>query len=309
MAHSHPLHWLGRNARFILSLGCLAALFVPQLSALIRPALPALVSMVLGLAMARLDLAQIARDALVPRRLVRSVGLTLLLMPACVILYKTLAIAFGLGPDDQTALVLLAASPPIASAAGLCFLLGFNARLALEATLVATILTPVLGPLIVALALPDLAPVSPLLLGQRLGLMVLGGLALGIGIRQIVGPARVDRNKDAFDGIAALGMVLFVIPLFDGVGPTILAEPMRALWVLALAFVFNVGINLSVTRATRPWLVHEDAGAVGLVWGNRTIAIYLAALPYDPQFSLFVALYQFPMYLTPLLLSRKGQPA
>ena len=38
-----------------------------------------------------------------------------------------------------------------------------------------------------------------------------------------------------------------------------------------------------------------------MFWGNRTVAIYLAALPHDPQFALFVALYQFPMYLTPLL--------
>jgi len=106
--------------------------------------------------------------------------------------------------------------------------------------------------------------------------MIAGGLALGITIRAVIGPKRIDRNKLSFDGIAACGMVLFVIPLFDGVGATVLENPPRALWVLALAFLFNLAIN-------------------------RTIAIYLAALPHDPQFALFVALFQFPMYLTPLI--------
>jgi len=70
--------------------------------------------MVLGLSMARLDLLNIAKDATKP---------------------------------DHASLILLAAAPPIASSAGLCFLLGFNARLALETTLIATILTPIIGPL------------------------------------------------------------------------------------------------------------------------------------------------------------------
>lgn len=288
-----------------MSFGCLLALFLPALSAFIRPALPVLVSMVLGLAMARLDLGEIARSAFRPKQLATSIGLTLLLMPVTVLIYAGLASLIGLNNDDYISLILLAAAPPIASSTGISLLLGYNARLALETTLAATILTPIIGPAVVAIMLPDLAPISSLVLAQRLGLMIAGGLALGLAIRTAVGPQRIDRNKAAFDGVAALGMVLFVIPLFDGVGATVLEAPLRALWVLALSFVFNIGINLIVQRATLSRKPKEDAGALGVLWGNRTIAIYLAALPYDPQFAMFVALYQFPMYLTPLIFNAK----
>ncbi len=298
---SNFLHELGRHARLVLAVGCVAALFLPELSSAIRPALPALVSMVLGLSMARLDLAAIAQEAVRPKALVRSVGLALLIMPLTACLYAAVSGTLGLSETDHASLILLAAAPPIASAAGLCFILGFNARLALETTLVATILTPVIGPLLVAVFLPEAAPISPILLAQRLGLMVAGGLAIGIAIRAVVGPARVDRNKLTFDGVATLGMILFVIPLFDGVGATILADPARALAVLALVFIFNMGVNLAVYAACKRRFGHDSAGTLGLVWGNRTVAIYLAALPHDPQFALFVALFQFPMYLTPLV--------
>lgn len=251
--------------------------------------------------MARLDLLNIAKDATKPGALARSIGLTILIMPVTVLIYASLSRLIGLSETDHASLILLAAAPPIASSAGLCFLLGFNARLALETTLIATILTPIIGPLIVALLLPEAAPISPIELGQRLGLMIAGGLALGITIRAVIGPKRIDRNKLSFDGIAACGMVLFVIPLFDGVGATVLENPPRALWVLALAFLFNLAINMITFLVTNPKLGPQDAGALGIIWGNRTIAIYLAALPHDPQFALFVALFQFPMYLTPLI--------
>lgn len=304
MTSTATLHWFGRNARFVLAFGCLAALFLPQLSAFIRPALPILVSMVLGIAMARLDLIDIAKNTLKPIALAQSVGLTLLIMPVTALVYVGLSRVFDLSSSDHTALVLLAAAPPIASAANLCFLLGFNARLALQTTLVATILTPVIGPVMVAYFLPDAAPISPLLLGQRLSFMIAGGLVFGAALRMSLGPQRIDRNKLSFDGIAAVGMVIFVIPLFDGVGETILESPSRALWVLALAFLFNLGANLVVSMSTRAKLGHEAAGTLGVITGNRTIAIYLAALPHDPYFALFTALYQFPMYLTPLIWAR-----
>jgi hypothetical protein len=46
----------------------------------------------------------------------------------------------------------------------------------------------------------------------------------------------------------------------------------------------------------------ETAGATALIWGNRNAALALAALPPDPLFTLYVALYQFPMYFTPLVI-------
>ena len=294
------LTWAGAHARFIMAGGCVVALFLPALSAGLRPALPVLVAMVLAMAVARIDLGALMHSALRPRRLAQSIALVILLMPVTGALYLGLARLFGL---DAVSLVLLAAAPPIASATGLALLLGFQAARALELTIGATILTPVIGPVMVGLFLPEFAPISGLDLGLRLALIIAGGFLWGAAIRYVVGAARITSHKSVFDGLAALGMVLFVIPLFDGVGATILAAPGTAAATFALAVVFNLGIFVVMAKVLMRAVSAPDAGTLALVWGNRTVAIYLAALPPDPGFTLFVALYQFPMYFTPLAVS------
>ena len=127
------LAWIGRRGHWILALGIGLCFLVPEASRLLRPALPLLVPMVLGLAMARVDLGVTLRDAMQPRRLVLLVGLSVLLLPVSGGLYLLAARAVRLDADLVAALVYLAAAPPISSAANLCFLLGFNARRALAA--------------------------------------------------------------------------------------------------------------------------------------------------------------------------------
>ena len=297
------LTWAGRNARFVMAFGCVAAIFLPSLSAFLRPALPVLVAMVLAMAVARVDLLPLARTALRPRRLLRMIGIVILLMPVTGAIYLMLA-RLVLPMEDQAALVLLAAAPPIASATGLALLLGFAAPLALELTVIATVLTPVIGPLMVAVLLPEFAPISGMTLALRLAVVIAGGFAWGIAIRWVAGRGRIDRHKQIFDGVAACGMVLFVFPLFDGVGAMVLADPGHALRAVLLAFLFNTGTMLVMMFALRQRVPPDDAGTLGMVWGNRTIAIYLAVLPPDPAFTLFVALYQFPMYFTPLIVGQ-----
>ncbi|MFQ5622071.1 MAG: hypothetical protein ACE5FS_01620 [Paracoccaceae bacterium] len=298
----------GWHARHVLAAGCILAMFLPALSAFLRPFLPYLVSMVLALAMARIDLVAAARAAFRPRRLALLVGVSIALIPLAALGYGVIARVAGLGDAERTALVLLAAAPPIASSAGLCFLLGYNVRLAVEITVSATLLTPLLGPLTVALVLPGSVALSPWDLGIRLGGMVVLGAAAAVAIRMLAGHERIARRGRVFDGVAALAMLLFVIPLFDRVPQLVLAEPMTALRIFALAVVFNLGANLVVRQGMRSVLPAATANAVGLLHGNRAITLYLAALPFDPVFSMFVALYQFPMYFTPILFDRKGAP-
>ena len=41
---------------------------------------------------------------------------------------------------------------------------------------------------------------------------------------------------------------------------------------------------------------------MAVITGNRNVGLYCTALPYDPVMSLFTAMYQVPLYLTPLFL-------
>ncbi|MEL6599252.1 MAG: hypothetical protein AAGK98_10740 [Pseudomonadota bacterium] len=303
------LEWIGARARWVLALGCIAALFLEPLSAALRPVLPALVSLVLGLAMARVDLRQVMRN-LGHRKAVRGWLLaTMAMMPLTGWLGWSLATGLGLGPEHGFLFILYAAAPPIASSAGLCFLLGYNARLAVEVTVTATVLTPILGPMMLETVAPGASGLNPLDLAARLGLMILGGVALALALRRVLTPERIARRGRAFDGVAACVMVLFVIPLFDGVGRTILAEPGLALTVLVAVVALNLGSTIAMRALLARGLQAGDAGALGLMWGNRTVALYLAALPPDPLLSLFVALYQFPMYFTPAVLMWLGLQA
>jgi hypothetical protein len=82
----------------------------------------------------------------------------------------------------------------------------------------------------------------------------------------------------------------------------IAAESARALLVLAVALAINFGLGFLMRAALGRALPPADGGAYALVFANRTVAIYAAALPHDPRFALFVALYQVPILFTPLVL-------
>lgn len=273
----------------------------PGVSTALRPALPVFVAVAFGLAMARIDLGEAARASLRPAEAARLLAITLLLIPVSAGLYAALAFALGLGEGLTAALVLLGAAPPIASSAGLCFLLGYDARRAVEVTVTASLLTPLLGPLAVAWFSPHGASLDPLHLARDLGLILGGGLCLAIGLQAGIGAGRINRAAQSFDGIAVLALISVVLPLFDGFREQLLANPARAAAVLALACAMNLGPNLALRLAFRA-AGRRTAAAYGLLFGNRTIALYLAVVPFDPDLALFVALYQAPILLGPLFL-------
>jgi predicted Na+-dependent transporter len=300
------LAWIGARAHWALAVGIALCFVAPDVSHALRPALPYLVPVVLGLAMARVDLGATARAALRPWAALGLVAGSLLRMPVSGGLYLGAARRAGLDPAMAAALVYLAAAPPIASAANLCFILGYDARRALQVTVAATLLAPALGPLTVALFLPGTPALSAGTMALKLAAMIGGGVVLALALRRAVGPERIAREARTFDGVAVLALVIFVLPLFDGVPAMIAADPRRALVTLAIATVANLGVNLAARRLALGAAPAEAAGAYGVLFGNRTIAIYLAALPFEPTLALFVALYRAPMLLTPLALRRQS---
>lgn len=303
------LFWLGTRAQWVLFVGVCLALFLPQLSKFLAPFLPALVSLVLGLAIARLDLTALAKRFLSLRYVLWQIGLVLLIMPLTGVV---LVGAFRLlGASDSVLIMVLvfAAAPPIASATNLCLILGYDAEKALDLTLVATVLTPLIGPAMFVFYLGQDLDLSAAVLASRLIKIIAGGFVIGIAIQVLWGRARIGRNKLIFDGIAALVMVVFVLPVFAGISAAVLAAPLRAFGVLVLASGLNLGSNVLISRLARWRAKPAAAGTYGLTMGNRTVAIYLAVLPFDPMLGLFVALYQFPMCFTPVLFSwRKRGP-
>ncbi|HKY95635.1 MAG TPA: hypothetical protein VJL84_10030, partial [Kiloniellales bacterium] len=166
-----PLDLCGRHATTVLFLAVFIGLALPDLAALARPLLPTAVVLLLTTTLLRLDWPAIGRE-------LRRPGLQLLLFPwQQLVLPVAVWAVLQLLPLPRSltvALVLMAAAPPIMSAAALAILLGLEGALALVASLIATLLTPFVLP-----------PVALALLGLELGIGLvefMTRLALLIGL-------------------------------------------------------------------------------------------------------------------------------
>ena len=295
------LAWVGTHARWGLAFGLVLALVFQELCAWMRPALAPLVAVTLGLAFLRIEPRTLSYSFGSLRKIAELCGLhAVLAIVTPVALFFAMS-AVGTDTQLREMAVYTYLAPPIASSAALALLLGFNARLTLALTLFSGLLAPVTAPLIASLLFEATLPVDPLSLGLRLGLITAAGAAIAAMGRAALGAGAIEANKLPLDGLAALTMFAMIFPLFDGARAAIFAAPVFASSILLLALVLNFGLQAIVARISGRISDGKTARALGLIAGNRNAALFLAALPESAGYSLFVALYQVPMYLTPLL--------
>jgi len=303
------LTWIGARARWVLAIGVIAATFLPSLSATLRPFVPGFLVLVLCVSMARLDLDVLARRATQPRRLaVLSVWIVALMVATPAAIWAGASV-IGLPQAHVAALVYTFAAPPISSAPAICLMLGLEAGFALELTILASLAAPFIGPVVTKALLGEAVPLDAFDLALRMAAMIATGVVAALAVRRWVGAARIARHGGAFDGVATVVLVLFVIPIYDRFWELVLAMPWFALGTFAVVMVANLGGQALVAVAGRRVAERVGAplglaGSAGLMWGTRNVSIYFAALPPDPLFGLYVALYQIPMLFTPLVLGR-----
>ncbi len=296
------LGWFGARAQWVLALGVISALVLPGPGEMLDGSLPILVALLIGLAMTRIDLTAVARGMIRPKRLARNVAICALLMGATPALFWGITSLFGLPQPQIEALVYTSAGPPLGSAAAFCLILGLDAAFALEITVLGSFIAPISMPIVSRALLGEAVPIDVGEMALRLAILI--GLAVvgAVIARRVLGTAWIAQQAKPFDGIFSIVMVLFLFPLFLGVPEQILAAPGFALGTLALAIIANIGIQILSYRLLRPLAGREVGGAMAVAWGNRNAALALAALPEAPALTLYVSLYQFPMYFTPLVL-------
>lgn len=284
------LAWLGARSGAVMLCGLIIAVLVPAPEVLAN-SLPIWVMGLIAVAVARMK--PLSRASMNKSVLWRALALIALLPISCI---AVVWLWRGVGLPEVYVLPLIAflAAPPISGAANLCLILGYNARLALMATVIATLATPIIAVLcVVALGVELETNVAALAL--KVSTIVGGGIVLGLLLLRF-GQGWVAAHGTALDGVSALLMVAFLFPVFDGAIALGVAQPGLAVGMAGLAFTLNLGGHLLVR--------HFVNRAAGLCFGNRNTGLYLAILPFEPGLSLFVALYQIPMYLTPLLFRR-----
>ena len=204
-------------------------------------------------------------------------------------------------------------APPVGTTIWMCVLLGFTAPIAMEIVLLTNLLAPFTGPFLGEFLLGASVPVSSAILCLRILAILGSGALLALLAKYTLGEDRIEENRHQFDGVSTIAMLAFLLPVFDGIGVMAISAPFLACACLGLAFGLNFGTQAIVFIISRSLLwcqifspakqvqLPEGTRSVAVVAGNRNLGLYFAALPGDPLFSLFVAAYQAPLYLTPMV--------
>ncbi len=297
---SRLLAFLGGNATWVLFVGVFLGLALPSLSALARPLLAPAVVVLLTATLVRIDW-QVMLGYL-RRPWLAAVITAWLLLGAPLVMAAVLAF-LPLPAGLTTALVLMAAAPPILSAAPIAMILGLDGALALVVGLAATLLTPLTVPPL-ALALLGLQlDIGVVEFMTRLSIVVAAAFCAALVIRRAIGRQRLPRIATHLDGLVVAVMLVFAVAIMDGVTATLSERPMTvALWLLA-AFIANPALQIAGALAFS-WLGRRRALTVGLVSGNCNMGLLLAAFPPGTDFDvvLYFAVAQLPMYMLPALL-------
>lgn len=296
-----PFEWSARHGGALLGFGVFAGVIFPPLASATRDLVSPGVFCLMTLVLLRVDFVQVLGYL---RRPLMVAGLLVWLLLACPLIVFAITRLLGLDGPLGAAVVIMATGCAATSSPAFARLVGLDGEIALVVSVLSTLLVPFIAPpLALGLLGIDLA-ISLSALMTRLALVVGLPLVLSMIIRQLAGPARLERTGRAVDGAVVLLVVLYGFGVMDGMQAKILAEPLWVAGGLALAFAGNFGLNLLTAIAMRPVAGTRVALSAGLLSGNRNMALYIAVLPAatDPRIMLFFALCQFPLFLSPFLL-------
>lgn len=291
-------------SRSLLILGLLAGVGLPGLAAAMAPWLPEMVAILLVVTAFRIG-HRAAFGALSDLRWS---------LPAVLILQLALPLALvavlkGVGLADTPlalALVLACAAPTISGGASLAIILRQDPARMMQFLILGTAIFP-LTIVPVLMAIPVAVDIGFLAgIALRALVIILGAAALGFALRHWTLQTPDARQIKAMDGASILFFAIIVVGLMAALGPMLRSDPATALlWALA-AFALSFGLQAMTLLLLRRSALAPVSGPLALAAGNRNIALFLVSLPTEVMapVMIFVACWQLPMYLTPILLPR-----
>ena len=298
------LAFCGRHGRWVLPLGLVAGVLLPWAAAPMRVAIPGCIAVLLFLAVIRLFPNSLAvRDGLSVREWgITSVVVLLsqLLLP---LLVYTVGYLLKVPNVWLLAMTLVAAAPPISGSPNLALLLRGDGNLAMRWLMVGTAVLPLSCIPILYLLFPGQSASTMIQPSFILLSLIVGSVVLAIAVLHLSRKNQFEFSSQALDGASAIVLAVMVIGLMSAVH-----KPDTSLLaigqMLMLAIVINGGFQLFGVVIAKLFKLDKSATITqGVVLGNRNIALYLTALPavqIEPLL-LFIACYQVPMYLTPLI--------
>jgi len=297
------LAWLGRQGTRVVAALVVVGIAFPPLGAVLQPYVTEAVFMLLCLAFLRIDAAALRGYLQRPALVFGATAWTSIVIP---LLFAASCLPFGLdhqAPDLFLALMLQGIASPMMAAPALAALLGLDATLVLVTLIASTALVPLTAPLFAALFLGPALALSPVALGTKLLGLLAGSALVGLGLRRLAGVPAILRHRAPLDGVNVLVLFVFVAAVMHGVAARVIAAPLATLGLAGLAFGVFFGLLFLTTLVFRG-AGRERALALGFLSAQRNLGLMLAATGGAvPALTwLYIALAQFPIYLSPHLL-------
>jgi BASS family bile acid:Na+ symporter len=297
----HVLRRLGIHATTLLPFSLVLGIVFQDAAAAMRPLVGPLAVLLLMLALVRTDWPRV-RVLLARPGLAMALSLANLVVVPLVVwpIWQALGLPSGL----IAALCLSAMAPGVISAATTATFLRLDSSLALLVSLITNFVVPLtLPPLALWLLGLDLKT-SVLDLGLRLAAIVVLALVGALVVRAWMGPAKLSHHGTTIDGLSVLVLMVFAIPLMDGIGARALVEPAKLAAYVGASFAGMLLTNAVMALGTLPLLDRRTALTAGYCSGGRNNALLLAVLPatVNPDIFLFIAAVQVPIYIIPTLL-------
>ena len=294
------LAWSARRGSMLLAVGIFGGVASPALASAFHGVVAPVVVAMMTLVLLRVDVGGTLAHLRRPLRVLAVIAVHLFAAP--VVVWACTA-PLGLDPGIRAGLVIFATGCAATSSPAFARMVGLDPELSLAVTLATTFLVPLTAPPMAYVLLHiDLAISTTAFMG-RLLLVVGLPMLLSLGLRRIMGPARLALWAEATDGALVWLVVVYGFAVMDGLAPRMAADPAWVIQAVVAAFVVDYGLNALTTLAFRGTGARPAATA-GLMSGNRNMALYLAVLPAaaDPRIALFFGLCQFPLFLSPFLL-------
>jgi hypothetical protein len=300
---AYALAWLGGQGTRAIAALVFIGIALPPLGEILKPFVTEAIFLLLCISFMRVDTGALRAHLRRPGLVIAATAWTTLGVP---LIAGAGCVAIGLdarAPDLFLALMLQTVASPMMASPALAAVMGLDATLVLVTLVTSTALVPVTAPLFASIFFGAALSLSPLWLGLKLVAILAGAVAVAAAIRAVAGEAAIKRHKAPIDGFNIVILFVFVAAVMGTVMTTILAEPLRATALAALAFaVFFalLGTTYAIFRKAGP----ERAFALGLMVSQRNMGLMLAAtegaLPGATW--LYFAMSQFPIYLSPQLL-------
>lgn len=290
------------SSEAILALSIVVGIAIPPVSRLLGPHLYVFVFFLMLFSSLTIDLRSAVPDRHVSTRLVKVLAWQMILLPVAIGIWHHFAPAAG---QWLELMFLTACAGTIFGAPAFARVMRLDTLLTLRGVLAGTLLMPVILPLLTPVFTQRAGDFDFAAYVIRFGIFIVVPLtAAGIYQLRPGGPAGEIR---LFNRLTIVFLALFGVAVMDGIGVRFVQMPGQMLGLLGFALLVHaVFFGLSFVMFLR-W-GRREALTAGLLSGYRNMALVLAVggslLP--PDFVVYVALWQIPMFVTPLAVKMLG---